>query len=31
VAGDGYAAATGSTHTDFATERGATYLSVFRV
>jgi quercetin dioxygenase-like cupin family protein len=31
VAGDGYAAATGSKHTDFATPSGATYLSVFKV
>ncbi len=31
VAGDGYAAATGSTHADFATETGATYLIIFRL
>ncbi len=31
VAGDGYAAATGSSHTDFATPSGATYLSIFKV
>jgi hypothetical protein len=31
VAGDGYAAATGSTHADFATDTGARYLLVFRV
>ena len=29
--GDGYAAAAGSTHTDFATETGATYLVVFKI
>jgi quercetin dioxygenase-like cupin family protein len=29
--GDGYAAAPGSTHTDFETEGGATYLSIFKV
>ena len=31
VAGDAYAAAAGSRHTDFATETGATYLSIFRL
>lgn len=31
TAGDAYAAATGSVHTDFATETGATYLSIFRL
>jgi quercetin dioxygenase-like cupin family protein len=30
-AGDGYAAATGSTHADFATDTGATYVLVFRI
>jgi quercetin dioxygenase-like cupin family protein len=30
-AGDGYAAAAGSTHTDFATDTGATYLVVFKL
>jgi quercetin dioxygenase-like cupin family protein len=29
--GDGYVAAAGSTHTDFQTETGATYLVVFRI
>jgi quercetin dioxygenase-like cupin family protein len=29
--GDSYAAATGSTHTDFETETGATYLSIFKL
>jgi anti-sigma factor ChrR (cupin superfamily) len=29
--GDGYAAAPGSVHTDFATDGGATYLVVFKV
>jgi mannose-6-phosphate isomerase-like protein (cupin superfamily) len=29
--GDGYVAAAGSTHTDFATETGATYLVIFKV
>jgi ChrR Cupin-like domain len=29
--GDGYAAATGSFHTDFATETGATYVLVFKL
>jgi quercetin dioxygenase-like cupin family protein len=29
--GDAYAAASGSVHTDFATETGATYLLVFRL
>ena len=31
VAGDGYAAATGSSHSDFATPSGATYLSIFKL
>ena len=31
VAGDGYAAAAGSSHTDFTTKGGATYLTVFKV
>jgi hypothetical protein len=30
-AGDGYAAATGSTHTDFETEGGATYITIFKI
>jgi quercetin dioxygenase-like cupin family protein len=30
-AGDGYAAATGSTHTDFATDTGATYIVIFKI
>jgi quercetin dioxygenase-like cupin family protein len=30
-AGDAYAAATGSVHTDFATDTGATYVLVFRL
>jgi quercetin dioxygenase-like cupin family protein len=30
-AGDGYAAATGSTHTDFETETGATYIVIFKI
>lgn len=29
--GDGYAAATGSVHTDFQVERPSTYLSIFRL
>jgi hypothetical protein len=29
--GDGYVAATGSTHTDFGTDTGATYLSIFKL
>lgn len=29
--GDAYAAAAGSTHDDFGTDRGATYLSIFRL
>ncbi|MET0641035.1 MAG: cupin domain-containing protein [Jiangellaceae bacterium] len=29
--GDGYAAAPGSSHTDFGTETGATYLLVFKI
>ncbi len=31
VAGDAYAAAIGSAHTDFATKAGATYVIVFKV
>ncbi len=31
VPGDAYAAAEGSTHTDFETESGATYLLVFKI
>jgi quercetin dioxygenase-like cupin family protein len=30
-AGDGYAAAAGSSHSDFFTETGATYVVVFRI
>jgi len=30
-AGDGYAAAAGSTHADFATDSGATYLVIFKI
>lgn len=30
-AGDGYAAAAGSTHTDFETETGATYVVTFKL
>jgi quercetin dioxygenase-like cupin family protein len=30
-AGDGYAAAAGSTHTDFATDTGATYVVIFKL
>lgn len=30
-AGDGYIAAAGSRHTDFATDTGATYLSIFKL
>jgi quercetin dioxygenase-like cupin family protein len=30
-AGDGYAAATGSVHTDFEVEEPATYLTIFRL
>lgn len=30
-AGDGYAAAAGSTHTVFATDTGATYLVIFKI
>jgi quercetin dioxygenase-like cupin family protein len=30
-AGDGYAAAAGSTHADFETETGATYLVIFKL
>jgi quercetin dioxygenase-like cupin family protein len=29
--GDAYAAAPGSSHTDFATDSGATYLSIFKI
>lgn len=29
--GDAYAAATGSTHTDFETESGATYINIFKL
>ena len=31
TAGDGYAAATGSTHADFATETGASYIVIFKL
>ena len=31
TAGDGYAAAAGSTHTDFETESGATYVVIFKI
>ena len=31
VAGDGYAAAPGSSHTEFATDSGATYISIFKL
>ena len=31
VPGDGYAAAAGSSHTDFAAPAGATYVSIFRL
>lgn len=31
VRGDGYAAAAGSTHTDFATDTGATYVVTFKI
>ena len=31
VAGDGYAAAAGSTHADFATDTGATYIVIFKL
>jgi quercetin dioxygenase-like cupin family protein len=31
TAGDGYAAAPGSTHAQFATATGATYLSIFKL
>jgi quercetin dioxygenase-like cupin family protein len=31
VAGDGYAAAAGSTHTDFETDSGATYIVIFKI
>lgn len=31
VTGDGYAAAAGSTHGDFETETGATYIVIFRI
>ena len=30
-AGDGYAAAAGSTHADFATDTGATYIVIFKI
>ena len=30
-AGDGYAAAAGSNHTDFATDSGATYIVIFKI
>jgi quercetin dioxygenase-like cupin family protein len=30
-AGDGYAAAAGSTHADFATDTGATYIVIFKL
>ncbi len=30
-AGDGYAAAAGSSHTDFATATGATYIVIFKI
>jgi quercetin dioxygenase-like cupin family protein len=30
-AGDGYAAAAGSTHTGFSTDTGATYLVIFKI
>lgn len=30
-AGDGYAAAAGSTHDDFATDSGATYITIFKI
>jgi hypothetical protein len=29
--GDGYAAAPGSSHADFETTTGATYLSIFKI
>lgn len=31
TAGDGYAAAAGSSHTDFVTDTGATYLVIFKL
>jgi quercetin dioxygenase-like cupin family protein len=31
TAGDGYAAAAGSTHADFETDTGATYLVIFKI
>jgi hypothetical protein len=31
VAGDGYAAAAGSTHTDFSTADGAKYIVIFKL
>jgi len=31
VAGDGYAAGTNSSHTDFATDTGATYIVIFKI
>ena len=30
-AGDGYAAAAGSTHTDFETDTGAKYIVIFKI
>lgn len=30
-AGDGYAASAGSTHTDFSTDTGATYIVIFKL
>jgi hypothetical protein len=30
-AGDGYAAAAGSSHDDFATDSGATYIVIFKI
>jgi quercetin dioxygenase-like cupin family protein len=30
-AGDGYAAAAGSSHTDFSTDTGATYIVIFKI
>jgi quercetin dioxygenase-like cupin family protein len=31
VAGDGYAAGTNSSHTDFATDTGTTYIVIFKI
>jgi quercetin dioxygenase-like cupin family protein len=31
IAGDAYAASSGSTHTEFATDTGATYLLIFKL